>query len=68
MSAHLDSISGSAVTEARVGPTFAYVLATAAYNEEKYIERTIQSVIFRQTVQPQKWIIGAQRRFFRQHR
>jgi glycosyltransferase involved in cell wall biosynthesis len=33
-----------------------YVLVTAAYNEEKFIEGTIQSVIS-QTVPPSKWII-----------
>jgi len=33
-----------------------YVLVTAAYNEEKFIEATIQSVIS-QTVPPSKWII-----------
>ena len=33
-----------------------YVLVTAAYNEEKHIERTIQSVIA-QTVLPRKWVI-----------
>jgi len=33
-----------------------YVLVTAAYNEEKYIEQTIQSVAA-QTVLPRKWII-----------
>lgn len=33
-----------------------YVLITAARNEEKYIERTIQSVIS-QTILPEKWVI-----------
>jgi biofilm PGA synthesis N-glycosyltransferase PgaC len=33
-----------------------YVLVTAAYNEEAYIERTIQSIIA-QTVLPQRWAI-----------
>jgi glycosyltransferase involved in cell wall biosynthesis len=33
-----------------------YVLVTAAYNEEKYIERTIQSVVA-QSVRPLRWII-----------
>lgn len=33
-----------------------YVVVTAAYNEEKYIEQTIQSVIS-QTVLPIKWIV-----------
>jgi glycosyltransferase involved in cell wall biosynthesis len=33
-----------------------YVLATAAYNEEKLIEQVIQSIV-NQTVPPQKWII-----------
>lgn len=33
-----------------------YVLVTAAYNEEKYIERTLQSVVS-QTLLPLKWII-----------
>ncbi len=36
--------------------TGSYVLVTAAYNEEKHIERTIQSVIA-QTVLPRKWVI-----------
>jgi glycosyltransferase involved in cell wall biosynthesis len=34
----------------------AYVLLTAAYNEEKYIEETIQSVL-QQTLLPQRWVI-----------
>jgi GT2 family glycosyltransferase len=34
----------------------AYVLITAARNEERYIERTIQAVA-RQTVRPRQWII-----------
>jgi biofilm PGA synthesis N-glycosyltransferase PgaC len=34
----------------------AYVLVTAAWNEELFIERTLQSVI-KQTVRPLKWII-----------
>lgn len=33
-----------------------YVLITPARNEEKYIEKTIQSVI-KQTILPQKWIV-----------
>lgn len=33
-----------------------YVLITAAYNEEKHIERTIQSVVS-QTLLPRKWVI-----------
>lgn len=33
-----------------------YVLVTAAYNEEAFIERLIKSVVS-QTIQPQKWII-----------
>lgn len=33
-----------------------YVLRTAAYNEEEYIEQTIQSVI-RQTLVPRRWVI-----------
>jgi glycosyltransferase involved in cell wall biosynthesis len=33
-----------------------YLLVTAAYNEEKYIERTIKSVVA-QTVPPLKWVI-----------
>ena len=33
-----------------------YCLATAAYNEEKFIEKTILSVIH-QTVPPKKWVI-----------
>jgi poly-beta-1,6-N-acetyl-D-glucosamine synthase len=33
-----------------------YVLATAAYNEEKYIEKTLRSVVA-QTVLPRKWVI-----------
>src|ERR1700680_4926581 len=34
----------------------AYVLITAAYNEETYIERTILSVVA-QTLLPQRWVI-----------
>ncbi|SPF40180.1 Glycosyltransferase [Candidatus Sulfotelmatobacter kueseliae] len=34
----------------------AYVLLTAAYNEEAYIERTIQSVVS-QTLRPRRWVI-----------
>jgi biofilm PGA synthesis N-glycosyltransferase PgaC len=34
----------------------AYVLITAAYNEETYIERTILSVVS-QTLPPQRWVI-----------
>jgi glycosyltransferase involved in cell wall biosynthesis len=34
----------------------AYVLMTAAYNEEAHIERTLQSVIS-QTVRPERWVI-----------
>lgn len=34
----------------------AYVLVTAAYNEEKYIEKTIESVIA-QTILPKRWVI-----------
>ncbi len=34
----------------------AYVLATAAYNEEAYLEKVIASVVS-QTVRPRKWII-----------
>lgn len=33
-----------------------YVLVTAAYNEETYIERVLQSIV-NQTVWPRKWII-----------
>src|SRR6202140_5118100 len=33
-----------------------YGLATAAYNEEKIMEQTIQSIVA-QTLPPQKWII-----------
>jgi hypothetical protein len=33
-----------------------YVLVTAAYNEEKYIEQTIRSIVA-QTVPPRKWVI-----------
>lgn len=33
-----------------------YVLVTAAYNEEKFIEETIRSVV-RQQIRPAKWII-----------
>jgi glycosyltransferase involved in cell wall biosynthesis len=36
--------------------TRGYVLVTAAYNEERHIERTIQSVIA-QTILPLKWVI-----------
>lgn len=34
----------------------AYVLMTAAYNEERYIEETLQSVIL-QTIRPRRWVI-----------
>ena len=34
----------------------AYVLATAAYNEEAYLEKVLDSVVS-QTVRPKKWII-----------
>jgi len=34
----------------------AYVLMTAAYNEEAYIEKTLQSVIS-QTMRPERWVI-----------
>lgn len=37
-----------------------YVLITAARNEEKYIEKTIQSVI-QQTISPLKWVIVSDR-------
>ncbi len=33
-----------------------YVLVTAAYNEEKFISKTIESIIS-QTVRPKKWVI-----------
>jgi glycosyltransferase involved in cell wall biosynthesis len=33
-----------------------YVLMTAAYNEEAYIEKTLQSVIA-QTIRPERWVI-----------
>lgn len=33
-----------------------YVLMTAAFNEEAYIETTIRSVV-QQTLLPQKWIV-----------
>ena len=35
---------------------FSYILITPAYNEEKFIEKTIQSVIS-QTLLPKKWVI-----------
>lgn len=35
---------------------FSYVLITPARNEEKYIEKTIDSVIF-QSIKPKKWVI-----------
>ena len=34
----------------------AYVLMTAAYNEEAYIEKTLQSVVS-QTMRPERWVI-----------
>jgi poly-beta-1,6-N-acetyl-D-glucosamine synthase len=37
-------------------PKCAYVLMTAAYNEEARIEKTLQSVIS-QTVRPERWVI-----------
>ncbi len=33
-----------------------YVLVTAAYNEERYIAKTIESVI-NQTIPPKRWVI-----------
>jgi poly-beta-1,6-N-acetyl-D-glucosamine synthase len=35
---------------------YAYVLMTAAYNEEAHIEKTLQSVLS-QTVRPERWVI-----------
>jgi glycosyltransferase involved in cell wall biosynthesis len=40
-------------SEAKLGT---YALVTAAYNEESYIERTLQAVVA-QTIRPTKWII-----------
>jgi poly-beta-1,6-N-acetyl-D-glucosamine synthase len=43
----------------RMGETMnrdAYVLVTAAYNEEKYIEQTLRSIVA-QTLHPAKWIV-----------
>lgn len=40
-------------SQSQTGP---YVLLTAAYNEEAYIERTIQCVV-RQSLLPRRWII-----------
>ena len=37
-----------------------YVLITAARNEERYIEKTIQSVI-KQMIPPLKWVIVSDR-------
>jgi len=37
-------------------PQRSYVLITAAYNEEAYIEKTITSVVH-QTLRPQRWVI-----------
>src|SRR3954453_22021606 len=37
-------------------PGQAYVLMTAAHNEEVFIEETIKSVVS-QTIQPRKWVI-----------
>jgi poly-beta-1,6-N-acetyl-D-glucosamine synthase len=37
-------------------PLHKYVLVTAAYNEEAYIERTIHSIVA-QTVLPERWVI-----------
>jgi glycosyltransferase involved in cell wall biosynthesis len=39
-----------------MSPSFKYVLMTAAYNEEAYIGKTIESVLS-QTVLPRKWVI-----------
>ena len=39
-----------------ISSTGSYGLATAAYNEEKIMEQTIQSIVA-QTHRPQKWII-----------
>jgi poly-beta-1,6-N-acetyl-D-glucosamine synthase len=38
------------------GGRASYVLITAAYNEEAYIEKTIESVVA-QSVQPRRWVI-----------
>jgi poly-beta-1,6-N-acetyl-D-glucosamine synthase len=43
----------TSVNKKQFGP---YVLMTAAYNEEAYIEKTIQSVLS-QTLLPQRWVI-----------
>jgi biofilm PGA synthesis N-glycosyltransferase PgaC len=49
--------SGSITQSApKTGYSKSYALATAAYNEEKLIERVIQSIVS-QTVLPKKWVI-----------
>ena len=40
----------------KVPLVFRYILLTAAYNEERYIARTIESVLA-QTVRPERWVV-----------
>jgi len=54
---NLQGASRSANTSAKVGTrNDAYVLITAAHNEEKFIEGTIRSVLA-QSVRPSRWVI-----------
>jgi poly-beta-1,6-N-acetyl-D-glucosamine synthase len=49
-------VEASTAEESREKPKCAYVLMTAAYNEEAHIEETIQSVLS-QTMRPERWVI-----------
>lgn len=51
-----DSILDTSMGTAHKAAARTYVLMTAAYNEEAYIERTIQSVLS-QTLRPRRWVI-----------
>lgn len=42
--------------ETQIGP-ISYIIITPAYNEQKYIEQTLRSVVI-QTKKPKKWIIA----------
>ncbi len=51
-----DSSGPVAQSNSGTGYENSYALATAAYNEEKLIEKVIQSIVS-QTVRPKKWVI-----------
>ncbi len=52
----LHSKDSAAQSNSKSGHSKSYALATAAYNEEKLIERVIESIVH-QTVLPEKWVI-----------